>query len=58
MSRKVLKVGEEQSGFRKGRSGLENVLVIKEIIEQNKKVMKGIVLTSSILRHGKRFMAG
>ena len=29
--------GEEQSGFRKGRGGLENVYVIKEIIERNRK---------------------
>ena len=27
-------LGEEQSGFRKGRGGLENTLVMKEIIEQ------------------------
>ena len=40
--RKVL--GEEQGGFRKGRSGLENVLVMKEIIEQKKKLGKELYL--------------
>ena len=37
-------LGEEQSGFRKGRGGLENVLVIKEIIERNKKLGKELYL--------------
>ena len=41
--RKVL--GEEQNGFRRGRGGLENVLVIREIIDRNKKMGKELYLT-------------
>lgn len=37
-------VGEEQSGFRKGRGGLENVFVMKEIIDRNKKLGKELYL--------------
>ena len=37
-------LGEEQSGFRKGRGGLENVLVMKEIIDRNKKLGKELYL--------------
>ena len=37
-------LGEEQSGFRKGRGGLENVLVMKEIIEKNKKLGRELYL--------------
>lgn len=33
-TQKVL--GEEQSGFRKGRGGLENIYTLKEIIERNR----------------------
>jgi len=44
-------LGEEQSGFRKGRGGLENVLVMKEIIERNKKLGKEYIF--SILRFRK-----
>ena len=38
-------LGEEQSGFRKGRGGLENVLVIKEIMERNMKCGEELYLT-------------
>ncbi len=34
-------LGEEHSGFRKGRGGLENIPVMKEIIEHNKRLKKG-----------------
>lgn len=37
-------LGEEQSGFRKGRGGLENVLAMKEITEQNEKLGKELYL--------------
>ena len=37
-------LGEEQSGFRKNRGGLENVLVMKEIIEQSTKLGKELYL--------------
>ena len=37
-------LGEEQSGFRKGRGGLENVLVMKEVIEKNKKLGRELYL--------------
>ena len=38
-------LGEEQSGFRKGRGGLENVLTIKEIMERNSKCGDELYLT-------------
>lgn len=41
-SHKIL--GEEQSGFRKGRGGLENVLTLKEIIARNKQLKKELYL--------------
>ena len=33
-------LGEEQSGFRKGREALENVLILREIIEKKKNKTK------------------
>lgn len=33
-------LGEEQNGFRKGRSGLENIYVMKELIDRNKRNRK------------------
>lgn len=45
-------LGEKQSGFRKGRGGLENILVIKEIIERTKKLGKEILLFFSGFRKG------
>ena len=36
---------EEQSGFRKGRGGLENVLILREIIEKKKKQKQKLYLT-------------
>ena len=33
-------LGEEQNGFRKGRSGLENVYIMKELIDRNKRNRK------------------
>ena len=37
--------GEEQSGFRKGRNGLENVLILKELIERAKNTGRELYLT-------------
>ncbi len=34
--------GEEQNGFRKGRSGMENIYIIKELIDRNKRARKVI----------------
>ena len=34
----------EQSGFRRGRNGLENILAMKEIIERNKRLGKEVYL--------------
>ena len=36
-------IGEEQSGFRKGRSGLENIYVLKELIDRSKRERKKFV---------------
>ena len=36
--------GEEQSGFRKGRGVLENVLVMKEVLVKNKKLGRELYL--------------
>ena len=36
--------GEEQAGFRKGRGGLENIFVMRDIIEKYKKSGKGLYL--------------
>ena len=30
-------IGEEQSGFRKGRSGMENIYVLKEVIDRSRR---------------------
>ena len=37
-------LGEEQNGFRKGRSGLENIYVMKEIIDRNKRNRKELYI--------------
>ncbi len=36
-------LGEEQSGFRKGRGGLENILTLKEIIDRNRQRKKKLL---------------
>ena len=37
-------IGVEQSGFRKGRSGLENIYVLKELIDRSKRERKNVYL--------------
>ena len=36
--------GEEQAGFRKGRGGLENLFIIRDVIEKNKVTGKELYL--------------
>ena len=39
--------GEEEAGFRKGRGGLENLLVIRDLIEKSKATGKCKVIQSN-----------